>query len=154
MGPNFDIRSGKPLKKKEKDSYTDVFAKVMYDMGKKEPSLVAITAAMEDGTGLAPFHRKYRNRCFDVGIAEGHAVTFAAGLAAGGLKPIFAVYSSFYSGPLTRSSMMLHSRIFRSSLRWGPGRTGWKRRGDPPGNLRSVLPVHDSEYDGDAGSEE
>lgn len=91
----FDIRSGKPLKKKEKDSYTDVFAKVMYDMGEKEPSLVAITAAMEDGTGLAPFHRKYRNRCFDVGIAEGHAVTFAAGLAAGGLKPVFAVYSSF-----------------------------------------------------------
>ena len=83
----FDIRSGKPLKKKEKDSYTDVFAKVMYDMGEKEPSLVAITAAMEDGTGLAPFHRKYRNRFFDVGIAEGHAVTFAAGLAAGGLKP-------------------------------------------------------------------
>lgn len=91
----FDIRSGKPLKKKEKDSYTDVFAKVMYDMGEKEPSLVAITAAMEDGTGLAPFHRKYRNRFFDVGIAEGHAVTFAAGLAAGGLKPVFAVYSSF-----------------------------------------------------------
>lgn len=57
--------------------------------------MVAITAAMEDGTGLAPFHRKYRNRFFDVGIAEGHAVTFAAGLAAGGLKPVFAVYSSF-----------------------------------------------------------
>ena len=91
----FDIRSGKPLKKKEKDSYTDVFAKVMYDMGEKEPSLVAITAAMEDGTGLAPFHRKYRNRFFDVGIAEEHAVTFAAGLAAGGMKPVFAVYSSF-----------------------------------------------------------
>ncbi len=67
----------------------------MYEMGEKEPSLVAITAAMEDGTGLAPFHRKYRNRFFDVGIAEGHAVTFAAGLAAGGLKPVVAVYSSF-----------------------------------------------------------
>ncbi len=62
---------------------------------KRSHLLVAITAAMEDGTGLAPFHRKYRNRFFDVGIAEGHAVTFAAGLAAGGLKPVFAVYSSF-----------------------------------------------------------
>ena len=91
----FDIRTGKPLKKKEKDTYTDVFAKVMYEMGEKEPSLVAITAAMEDGTGLAPFHRKYKDRFFDVGIAEAHAVTFAAGLAAGGLKPVFAVYSSF-----------------------------------------------------------
>ena len=91
----FDIRTGKPLKKKEKDTYTDVFAKVMYEMGAKEPSLVALTAAMEDGTGLAPFHRKYKERFFDVGIAEGHAVTFAAGLAAGGLKPVFAVYSSF-----------------------------------------------------------
>lgn len=91
----FDIRTGKPLKKKEKDTYTDVFAKVMYEMGAKEPSLVALTAAMEDGTGLASFHRKYKERFFDVGIAEGHAVTFAAGLAAGGLKPVFAVYSSF-----------------------------------------------------------
>nr|WP_294465499.1 1-deoxy-D-xylulose-5-phosphate synthase [uncultured Sellimonas sp.] len=91
----FDIRTGKPLKKKEKDTYTDVFAKVMYEMGEKEPSLAAITAAMEDGTGLAPFHRKYKDRFFDVGIAEAHAVTFAAGLAAGGLKPVFAVYSSF-----------------------------------------------------------
>ena len=63
--------------------------------GHKNPDNDAITAAMEDGTGLAPFHRKYRNRFFDVGIAEGHAVTFAAGLAAGGLKPVFAVYSSF-----------------------------------------------------------
>ena len=91
----FDIRTGKPLKKKEKDTYTDVFAKVMYEMGAKEPSLVALTAAMEDGTGLASFHRKYKERFFDVGIAEGHAVTFAAGLAACGLKPVFAVYSSF-----------------------------------------------------------
>lgn len=93
-GP-FDIRTGSPLEKKEKDTYTDVFGKIMCDMGKKEPSLVAITAAMEDGTGLGEFHRRFPERFFDVGIAEGHAVTFAAGLAAGGLKPVFAVYSSF-----------------------------------------------------------
>lgn len=93
-GP-FDIRTGSPLEKKEKDTYTDVFGKIMCNMGKKEPSLVAITAAMEDGTGLGEFHRRFPERFFDVGIAEGHAVTFAAGLAAGGLKPVFAVYSSF-----------------------------------------------------------
>lgn len=114
----FDIRTGKPLKKKEKDTYTDVFAKVMYEMGAKEPSLVALTAAMEDGTGLAPFHRKYKERFFDVGIAEGHAVTFAAGLAAGGLKPVFAVYSSSCKGALTRSFTMWPFRIFRLCLPW------------------------------------
>ena len=80
---------------KEKDTYTDVFGKVMYKMGDTEPKLVAITAAMKDGTGLVGFQKKYPDRFFDVGIAEGHAVTFAAGLAAAGLKPVFAVYSSF-----------------------------------------------------------
>ena len=67
----------------------------MTDLGAKDEKLVAITAAMEDGTGLAQFHRYYPERFFDVGIAEGHAVTFAAGLAAAGLHPVFAVYSSF-----------------------------------------------------------
>lgn len=93
-GP-FDIETGQSLEKKERDTYTDVFAKVMYRMGEKEPKLVAITAAMKDGTGLAPFQKKYPDRFFDVGIAEEHGVTFAAGLAAAGLKPVFAVYSSF-----------------------------------------------------------
>lgn len=94
IGP-FDIVTGNVKEKKEKDTYTDVFAKVMYSMGEKEEKLVAITAAMKDGTGLSAFQRKYPKRFFDVGIAEGHAVTFAAGLAAAGLKPVFAVYSSF-----------------------------------------------------------
>ena len=67
----------------------------MLDLAKKDDRLVAITAAMEDGTGLAAFHRYYPDRFFDVGIAEGHGVTFAAGLAAAGLHPVFAVYSSF-----------------------------------------------------------
>ncbi len=93
-GP-FDIATGKQKSSGGKDSYTDVFAKVMYSMGKTEPKLVAITAAMKDGTGLALFAKKYPERFFDVGIAEEHAVTFAAGLAAAGLKPVFAVYSSF-----------------------------------------------------------
>jgi len=94
IGP-FDISTGKSLEVKEKDTYTDVFGKVMYKLGEQEPKLVAITAAMKDGTGLVGFQKKYPERFFDVGIAEGHAVTFAAGLAAAGLKPVFAVYSSF-----------------------------------------------------------
>lgn len=91
----FDIKTGNVIDKKIKDTYTDVFADIMCDLGEKEPKLVAITAAMKDGTGLSKFQEKYPNRFFDVGIAEGHAVTFAAGLAAAGLKPVFAVYSAF-----------------------------------------------------------
>ena len=93
-GP-FDIQTGEPISKGGTDSCTDVFSKVMLDLAKKDDRLVAITAAMEDGTGLAAFHRYYPDRFFDVGIAEGHGVTFAAGLAAAGLHPVFAVYSSF-----------------------------------------------------------
>ena len=93
-GP-FDIQTGEPISKSGKDSCTDVFSKVMLDLAKKDDRLVAITAAMEDGTGLAAFHRYYPDRFFDVGIAEQHAVTFAAGLAAGGMIPVVAVYSSF-----------------------------------------------------------
>ncbi len=94
IGP-FKIETGEVCEAKTKDTYTDVFAKVMYKQGEQEEKLVAITAAMKDGTGLIGFQRKYPERFFDVGIAEGHAVTFAAGLAAAGLKPVFAVYSSF-----------------------------------------------------------
>ena len=94
IGP-FDIETGETVGAKKKDSYTDVFGKVMCDEAKKNENLVAITAAMADGTGLARFRKMYPKRFFDVGIAEQHAVTFAAGLAAGGVKPVFAVYSSF-----------------------------------------------------------
>ncbi|MCI8638060.1 MAG: 1-deoxy-D-xylulose-5-phosphate synthase [Coprococcus sp.] len=93
-GP-FDIATGEPTAKGKKDSYTDVFGKVIVDMAGKDAKLVTLTAAMEDGTGLSMFHRYYPERFFDVGIAEGHGVTFAAGLAAAGMHPVFAVYSSF-----------------------------------------------------------
>ena len=72
-----------------------MFGKVLCDCAAKNDKIAAITAAMADGTGLKRFARRYPDRFFDVGIAEEHAVTFAAGLAAGGLKPVFAVYSSF-----------------------------------------------------------
>lgn len=91
----FDIETGLPKKAKAKSNYTDIFSTVMCKLGQKDENVVAITAAMPDGTGLKRFRNMYPERFFDVGIAEEHAVTFAAGLAAGGLKPIVAVYSSF-----------------------------------------------------------
>ena len=91
----FDIETGLPKKAKAKSNYTDVFATIMCKLGQRDESVVAITAAMPDGTGLKRFRNMYPDRFFDVGIAEEHAVTFAAGLAAGGLKPVVAIYSSF-----------------------------------------------------------
>ena len=91
----FDISTGVPLHKRAKANYTDVFATVMRKLGDRQENLVAITAAMPDGTGLKRFKNVFPDRFFDVGIAEQHAVTFAAGLAAGGMLPVVAVYSSF-----------------------------------------------------------
>lgn len=91
----FDIETGEAKEKSSKDSYTDIFSKVFCDIAKQNDTVVGITAAMADGTGLARFARMFPDRFFDVGIAEEHALTFAAGLAAGGLKPVVAVYSSF-----------------------------------------------------------
>ena len=91
----FDIQTGIPKKKRKKANYQDVFSTCMVKLGQRNEKVVAITAAMPDGTGLKRFKNLYPERFFDVGIAEGHAVTFAAGLAAGGVRPIFAVYSSF-----------------------------------------------------------
>ena len=93
-GP-FDIETGEPKEPGGPDTYTQVFSKVLTDIAKRDDKVVAITAAMEDGTGLASFAKHFPQRFFDVGIAEEHAMTFAAGLAAGGMKPVFAVYSSF-----------------------------------------------------------
>ena len=91
----FDIETGLPSRNRKKSNYTDVFSTVMTKLGARNEDVVAITAAMPDGTGLKRFSNMYPDRFYDVGIAEEHAVTFAAGLAAGGLKPIVAVYSSF-----------------------------------------------------------
>lgn len=91
----FDIETGLPKKQRVKANYTDIFSTVMRKMGDRDEKVVAITAAMADGTGLKRFRNMFPERFFDVGIAEEHAVTFAAGLAAAGLKPVFAVYSSF-----------------------------------------------------------
>ncbi len=94
IGP-FDMESGEPVKKTAVPSYSAVFGSKLSSMAENDCSIVAVSAAMIEGTGLAGFHEKYPDRTFDVGIAEGHAVTFAAGLAKAGMKPFVAVYSTF-----------------------------------------------------------
>jgi 1-deoxy-D-xylulose-5-phosphate synthase len=95
VGP-FDIRTGKVLKGKGgAASYTAVFGTALCKLAAEDERITAITAAMPDGTGLSGFAKEFPGRFFDVGIAEQHGVTFAAGLAAEGLRPVFAVYSTF-----------------------------------------------------------
>ncbi|MEM9844620.1 MAG: 1-deoxy-D-xylulose-5-phosphate synthase [Pseudomonadota bacterium] len=92
----FDPDTGAPLSKKSNSpSYSTVFARTLLSLADTDPALCAVTAAMTDGTALTLFEARYPERCFDVGIAEQHAVTFAAGLAAGGMRPFCALYSTF-----------------------------------------------------------
>ncbi len=91
----FDIKTGEKLKGASVPSYAAVFSEKICAMAKENSKIVGITAAMPDGVGLKRFSKEFPDRYFDVGIAEGHAVTFAAGLAAGGMIPVFGVYSSF-----------------------------------------------------------
>ncbi len=91
----FDIATGEPKNKKRYPAYTDIFSKELCRLAEADERIVAVTAAMPDGTGLNRFKRQFPDRFFDVGIAEQHAVTSAAGMAAAGLRPVVAVYSSF-----------------------------------------------------------
>jgi 1-deoxy-D-xylulose-5-phosphate synthase len=95
--PAFDIKTGlaKVANTEDRLTYTQIFSEKMLELGKQDSRIVAITAAMPDGTGLSKFGQEYPERFFDVGIAEGHAICFAAGLARGGLKPVVAIYSTF-----------------------------------------------------------
>ena len=90
----FDVRSGEPVPE-DGETYTGIFGQWMTERAGEEEKLVSVCAAMPDGTGLREFSEKYPERFFDVGIAEEHAVTFAAGLAAGGLRPVVSLYSTF-----------------------------------------------------------
>jgi 1-deoxy-D-xylulose-5-phosphate synthase len=94
LGP-FDVKTGRPLSKGGPPAYTTVFADALVREAKRDPKVVAVTAAMLEGTGLASFQKVFPERCFDVGIAEQHAVTFAAGLATRGIRPVVAIYSTF-----------------------------------------------------------
>jgi 1-deoxy-D-xylulose-5-phosphate synthase len=91
----FDLATGKGAPKAAAKSYTDVFGETIVQMAEQDPKIVAITAAMPDGTGLNTFAERFPKRFFDVGIAEQHAMTFAAGLAADGFRPVTAIYSTF-----------------------------------------------------------
>lgn len=91
----FDVADGSVERSNGNTTYTRAFADTLIELAEEDPSIVAITAAMPDGTGLAKFAERFPDRFFDVGIAEEHAVTFAAGLAAGGLRPVVALYSTF-----------------------------------------------------------
>ena len=90
----FDAESG-TLPANGKKSWSEVFGKTICDIAENNPEVVAITAAMSSGTGLTPFEKRFPKRFFDVGIAEQHSVTFAAGLACKGIKPFVAIYSTF-----------------------------------------------------------
>lgn len=92
-GP-FDVKTGLPVGKSN-PTYTDVFSTVMRKMGDRRKDVAAVTAAMMTGVGLKRFSNMFPDRCFDVGIAEEHAVTFAAALSLGGITPVVAIYSSF-----------------------------------------------------------
>jgi 1-deoxy-D-xylulose-5-phosphate synthase len=91
----FEVETGVFKRKAGPLSYTDAFAHALIRLAEEDERVVAVTAAMADGTGLAKFRRAYPDRCYDVGIAEQHAVVFAAGLAAQGLLPVVAIYSTF-----------------------------------------------------------
>ena len=91
----FNTSTGEKKLEKSTKSYTDVFSEAMVRLGEEDQNLVAVTAAMADGTGLKEWSKRFPERFFDVGIAEEHAVTFAAGMAAGGIHPVVAVYSTF-----------------------------------------------------------
>ena len=99
IGP-FDILSGKPHSSNGPVTYTKVFGDTISKLARKDERIVAISAAMVSGTGLSEFSEEFPDRFFDVGIAEQHALTFAAGLASEGLRPVVAIYSTFYQRAL------------------------------------------------------
>ena len=92
---SFNVITGESIKPKEED-YSKIFGNTLVDLAKKNENIVAITAAMKDGTGLTKFAKEFPSRFFDVGIAEQHSLTMAAGMAKAGLKPVVSIYSSFY----------------------------------------------------------
>lgn len=92
---SFDVKSGKQRASSSKPSWSKVFSETLLEMAEEDDRIAAVTAAMKDGTGLKSFAEKYPRRFFDVGIAEQHAATFCTGLATAGMRPYFAVYSTF-----------------------------------------------------------
>ena len=143
----FDIATGKSVAKKPAvKSFTDLFADALCEQMERDPRVVAITAAMLEGTGLIKAKQRFPDRTYDVGIAEQHAVTFAAGLACEGLRPVVAIYSTF----LQRAyDQIIHDVALQQppgDLRARPRRAGRGRRQDPPGRVRPRLPALRAEH--------
>ncbi|MCX8116521.1 MAG: 1-deoxy-D-xylulose-5-phosphate synthase [Desulfobacterota bacterium] len=112
--PPFDLKTGRmnPIPPSSPPTYTEVFGETLCELAMEDPRLVAITAAMQSGTGLEEFSKRFPDRFYDIGIAEQHAVTFAAGLALGGLKPVVAIYSTF----LQRAYDQIHQDVCLQNL--------------------------------------
>jgi len=112
--PPFDVKTGEPREGKIKGprTFTEVFGETLCELAREERRLVAITAAMQNGTGLERFSKEFPDRFYDIGIAEQHAVTFAAGLALGGMKPVVAIYSTF----LQRAYDQVHQDVCLQKL--------------------------------------
>ena len=104
VGP-FNPNTGKVEKRLSRRTYTQVFGEWLCDMAKADERLIGITPAMREGSGLVPFSEQYPERYFDVGIAEQHALTFAAGTACDGVKPVVAIYSTFLPGSYTHLTL-------------------------------------------------
>ncbi len=112
--PPFDLETGKipPASPSLPPTYTEVFGETLCELARENPRLIAITAAMQSGTGLEEFARQFPDRFYDIGIAEQHAVTFAAGLALEGMKPVVAIYSTF----LQRAYDQIHQDVCLQNL--------------------------------------
>ena len=135
---SFDIETGKPKKVKDKD-YSKAFGEKLIQLAKNNSNIIAVTAAMKDGTGLTEFAKKYPDRFFDVGIAEQHAITFAAGLAKEGMIPFVPIYSSFYQrcyDQVIHDVCMQNLPVIMCADR--AGIVGADRR-DSPGNFRFIF---------------
>ena len=127
--------------KRAAPTYSQVFGQWLCDMAERDPHIIGITPAMREGSGLVEFSARFPDRYFDVAIAEQHAVTFAAGLACEGLKPVVAIYSTF----LQRGyDQLIHDVALQKlpvRVRDRSRRPGRQRRRDPPRQLRSVVPA-------------
>ena len=113
-------------------TYTDAFSRALLAAAEEDPRIVALTAAMPGPTGLLPFQARFPDRFFDVGIAEQHEVTAAAGMAMAGLRPVVAVYSTFWSPRLRPGQPRRRPARLPGRLRARPGRHHRRRRAEPP----------------------